>query len=59
MQVDVADKLPEVTRIVRDADPVFADAEVENLRVWCAKHIPVSGAGGVVAVVMSDGDEPG
>ena len=59
MQLDVTDELSEIIRVVRDADTVFADAEAEDFRIRCAKQVPIAGASGVLAALVSDGDEPG
>jgi hypothetical protein len=59
MKLDVSDELAEVVCVVRHAHAILVDAELEDLRVRLAKQIPVSCTGGVVAAVVSDGDEPG
>jgi hypothetical protein len=59
MEFEVTNELAEVVCVVRHAHAVIIDAEPEDLRVGHAEQVPVSGAGGVVAVVVCDGNEPG
>lgn len=59
MKLDVTDELAEIVRVVRRAYAIFFDAEVEDLGVRLAEQVPVACARGVVAAVVSDGNERG